>query len=156
MRWQDPRAAQRTAWLFIAIFLAGAGGCGNTATVAGKVTYQGRPVIHGSVIFLSADKTARSAAIQPDGSYTVKSVPAGKVAIGVISRDPSKGRSVLRGGKTELSNKTAAGSQPGEPGRVCHPEEPACGSRCQESLKTRNIPVLDASLPRAVSATTLC
>ena len=76
--------------------LAGVCGCGNTAKVTGKVTYQGRPVGYGSVIFLSADKTARSGVIEPDGSYTVEGVPPGTVKIGVISRDPSRGRSRVR------------------------------------------------------------
>ena len=61
------------------------------------MTYQGRPVIHGSVIFLTADKTARSAAIEPDGSYAVEDVPPGVVKIGVVSRDPSRGRSAVAG-----------------------------------------------------------
>ena len=34
-----------------------------TAQVAGKVTYQGRTVIHGSVILLVADNKARSGVI---------------------------------------------------------------------------------------------
>jgi hypothetical protein len=73
-------------------------GCGNGATVTGKVMYKDRPVTYGSIIFLK-DKTARSGFIEPDGSYTVEDVPAGTVKIAVISRNPSKGRSVLRGQK---------------------------------------------------------
>ena len=81
----------------VLIAIATAGGCGNGATtVTGKVTYRGRPVTYGSIVFLSADKTARSAVIQPDGSYTVENVPPGPVRIGVISRDPAKGRAARR------------------------------------------------------------
>ena len=80
----------------VLIVLAAAGGCGGPATITGKVTYQGRPVVYGSVIFLSADKTARSAVIQPDGSYTVENVPPGAVKIGVISRDPANSRAARR------------------------------------------------------------
>ena len=88
------------AWhLLIPILLAGVCGCGNTAKVTGKVTYQGRPVCHGSVTFLSTDKTARSGIIEADGSYAVEGVPSGSVKIGVISRAPSKGHSLVRGGK---------------------------------------------------------
>ena len=90
-----PRLA---GWLF-PILLAGVCGCGNTAKITGKVTYQGRPVVHGSVTFLSADKTARSGVIEADGSYAVEGVPSGTVQIGVTSRDPSRGHTVVRDGR---------------------------------------------------------
>ena len=85
-------------WLPSLILLAGVCGCDNTAKVTGKVTYQGRPVRYGSVIFLSADKTARSGVIEPDGSFTVEGVPRGAAKIAVISRNPATGRSVVRDG----------------------------------------------------------
>ena len=97
------------------ILLAAVCGCGkSTATVTGKVTYQGRVVSYGSVIFLSANKTARSGVISPDGSYTVDGVALGPVSIAVISHDPSKGRSVLRDHKP---------AQPGSQGTA--PQEAA-------------------------------
>src|SRR5262249_61153005 len=71
-------------WLALAL-LAGACGCART-TVQGTVTYRGRPVTHGSVIFLSADRTVRSGVIGPTGTYTVTGVHPGPVKIGVISR----------------------------------------------------------------------
>jgi hypothetical protein len=91
--------------LLCASLLTGVCGCGGTATVTGKVSYHGRPVSSGSVIFLGADQTARSGVIEPDGSFKVEGVPVGEVQIGVISRDPSKGRSVLRGGKPKSTDK---------------------------------------------------
>jgi hypothetical protein len=84
---------ERAPWpglLFAAGLLAAACGCAGSATVSGKVTYRGRPVVAGSVVFLSADRTARSGVIEPDGSYTVRGVRPGAVKIGVISRDPAK------------------------------------------------------------------
>ena len=83
--------------LLLSVLLAAVGGCSKRATVTGTVTYQGRPVTYGSVIFLNADNTARSGAIAADGHYTIEGVPLGTVKIAVISRDPSKGRSVVRG-----------------------------------------------------------
>ena len=77
--------------------IAGVGGCGKTAKVTGKVTYQGRDVVHGSVVFLGADNKAHSGVIGPDGSYTVEGVTPGEVKITVLSHDPSKGRSAARG-----------------------------------------------------------
>lgn len=86
------------------------GGCRHGSSITGKVTYKGRPVIYGSIICVGADKTARSGVIGPDGSYTVENVPAGTVNIAVISRDPSKGRSVLRGEKPSKPGKSKAAS----------------------------------------------
>jgi hypothetical protein len=106
-----PRIQRKTRWIgwvLFSISLAGAGGCGKTATVTGKVSYQGRPVTYGSLIFLSADRTARSGVIERDGSYRIEGVPPGTAKIGVISRDPSKGRSVVRNQKrADAGNKEA-------------------------------------------------
>src|SRR5438132_9466479 len=71
-------------------------GCDGTATVQGKVSYRGRPVTYGSVLFVSSDRTTRSGVLASDGSYTVEGVHPGEVKIGVISHDPSK---VLRGSR---------------------------------------------------------
>ena len=92
-------------WLLLPILLAGVCGCSNTAEVTGKVTYKGRAVRYGSVIFLSADKTARSGVIEPDGSFTVEGVPRGAAKIAVISRNPAMGRSVVRNGKRTRPDK---------------------------------------------------
>jgi hypothetical protein len=82
--------------LLSATLLLGVYGCDGTATVTGKVSYQGRPVTYGSILFLSSDRTSRSGVLEADGSYTVERVHPGEVRIGVISHDPSK---VLRSGK---------------------------------------------------------
>ena len=46
-----------------------------------------------------------SGVIEPDGSYAIEGVPQGTVKIGVISRDPWMGRSVVRDGKRVRPNK---------------------------------------------------
>jgi hypothetical protein len=99
----------------LAGLLVSACGCGGTATVSGKVTYRGRPVTAGSVIFVSADQVSRFGVIQPDGSYTVDGVHPGEVKVAVISRDPAKTRSVLQGGK------------PARPGKKNAPAPPTAG-----------------------------
>src|SRR5262245_41962740 len=65
---------KRARALALLVVLAAAAGCGGTATVNGKVTYQGRPVLSGSVIVLNADGTARSGVILRDGTYAVEGV----------------------------------------------------------------------------------
>jgi hypothetical protein len=86
---------RKRGWSLLLVLLPAACGCSKTATVTGKVTYQGRPVVHGSITFVRDAQTARSAAIQPDGSYTVEDVPLGTMKVCVFSRDPRKGRSVV-------------------------------------------------------------
>jgi hypothetical protein len=87
-------AARRCRAGWLAVLLAAACGCGSggEATVSGKVTYQDRPVTYGSVIFVGPDQKTRSAAIRPDGGYTVQGLTPGESAVSVISRDPAKGR----------------------------------------------------------------
>ena len=96
-------------WLAITL-IASVVGCGSAATVSGKVTYQGRPVVYGSVILLGADNIARSGSIGPDGSFVVVGVSPGEVKIGVISRDPSKSRGIQR-----QERKAGSGKKEAEP-----------------------------------------
>jgi len=58
-------------------------GCGNqTATVTGKVTYNGRLLKGGSVTYVSTEgKPSISGSISEDGSYTLVKVPVGLVKI---------------------------------------------------------------------------
>jgi|SRR5579885_2486163 len=100
------RFRQRSAWGLMAVLLL-ACGCARTATVSGKVTYKGRTVTYGSVIMVSADKTARSTFIEADGSYTVQDVHPGQVQIAVISPDPSKARALVQRGDSGLRGKPA-------------------------------------------------
>lgn len=66
---------------FAAVF---ASGCGSeTATVTGRVTYQGRPVTNGSVIVYCSDKQIVRGNIGPDGAYTIPNVPRGTLAVTV-------------------------------------------------------------------------
>jgi hypothetical protein len=72
--------------LLAAVALAGCGG--GTGTLTGKVTYQGKPVVYGSVLVRCADGQQRSGNVEPDGSYTVLNVPAGPVKLAVVSPEP--------------------------------------------------------------------
>lgn len=69
-------------------------GCGeSTATVSGKVSFQGNTLKGGSVIFVPQDgKPGASASIGEDGMYTMAKAPLGKVTVCVETRslDPSR------------------------------------------------------------------
>jgi hypothetical protein len=89
-------------WMLLAAMLTVVGGCGRSTTATGQVNYGGRPVAYGSVIFFGVDRAAHSGAIAPDGTYMVEGLSPGVYSIAVISRDPSRGRSTVRGHKPEL------------------------------------------------------
>jgi hypothetical protein len=64
-------------------------GCGpQVGQVSGKVTYRGKPLPSGSVLFFNAkgDVVGRSA-IAPDGLYVMTGVPAGSVKVAVTSHE---------------------------------------------------------------------
>jgi hypothetical protein len=64
-------------------------GCGTpTGTVAGKVMWKGKAVTSGQVAFIPADGVPINAAIQPDGAYEVKNVPAGEAIVLVSQPNP--------------------------------------------------------------------
>jgi len=133
MRQAITTTMRRSGAVLLPILLAVAGGCSKTATVTGKVTYQGRPVTYGSVIFLNADNTARSGVIAADGSYRVENVLPGTVKIAVISHDPAKGRSVVRGRKSTPTAKTT-GASPSVPAGGWFPLPPRFESPTSSGL----------------------
>jgi hypothetical protein len=61
---------------------------GRTATVTGRVTLLGRPLVWGSVILTGSDGRSVAARIEPDGSFTVPNAPTGDVIVAVTSPDP--------------------------------------------------------------------
>lgn len=103
-------------------------GCGGgPASVAGKVTSGGKPVVRGSVVFLTAANQAVSAEIQPDGSYQISEMPAGPVKVAVSSPEQpgasnEKGGRVMPGARRE---KASAGPTTGWfpiPGKYSDPD----------------------------------
>jgi hypothetical protein len=64
-------------------------GCGPAkGDVAGKVTYQGKPLVLGSIQFTGSDNQPRQSWIDQDGTYLCKDVLAGENHILVVSIDP--------------------------------------------------------------------
>lgn len=91
----------RTVRRFAALLAVAAAvpGCGpGTAAVAGKVTYQGKPVAWGSVTLRAADGSVHQIGLNPDGTYRLDGVPVGPAQVGVASPDPKPSARGGRGG----------------------------------------------------------
>ncbi|HTU19317.1 MAG TPA: hypothetical protein VMG10_14750 [Gemmataceae bacterium] len=73
----------------LAFLLAGCGGSGK-GEVAGKVTYQGKPLVFGSVQFIGSDGQPHVSAINTEGNYSLKDVLVGDNHVLVLSLDPRK------------------------------------------------------------------
>ncbi|VTR93238.1 Uncharacterized protein OS=Blastopirellula marina DSM 3645 GN=DSM3645_29326 PE=4 SV=1 [Gemmata massiliana] len=73
----------------VGLALCGCGGA-QTGDVTGRVTYQGKRLAFGSVVFMARGEKSEPVvcAIGPDGTYTAKGVPVGEVQVGVASPDP--------------------------------------------------------------------
>jgi hypothetical protein len=69
--------------LVVIVLLMGTG-CGSRGVVSGKVTYQGKSVPGGMVLFLHETKGAFSSPIKEDGTYQITNVPSGAVKVAVV------------------------------------------------------------------------
>ena len=59
-------------------------GCsGQRSDVFGTITYEGKPVKGGTIIFIAPDNRTYPGRIQDDGSYRIASVPQGKIQVAV-------------------------------------------------------------------------
>ena len=70
-------------------------GCGDSKPdaypVSGKVSYQGKALPLGTVMFVSDNAPAASANINADGSYQLQAAP-GKYRVSVVAMPPQQGR----------------------------------------------------------------
>lgn len=95
---EDFLAARR--WLACGLLFMTMGvGCGSRpASVSGKVTFDGRPLPSGTVLFHGPDGRVAHALITAEGKYVIEDAPIGKVRISVESHGaapaglPSSGR----------------------------------------------------------------
>lgn len=73
----------------LALSVVMSGGCGDAKTdVEGKVTYQGKTVVWGTVTLVDADGAYHQSPIDLEGNYKIAGVPSGPVKIGVHSINP--------------------------------------------------------------------
>lgn len=78
--------------LVLTLLLAG---CQGKADLAGTVSYQGKPVVIGSVHALGSDGIIKAAVIK-NGAYALQGLPAGAVQFTVTSPNPDSQRVVPR------------------------------------------------------------
>lgn len=91
-----------------AVLLALAAGCGSkTADVTGKVTFQGKPVVYGTVVIIGSDGLPKAGDLKPDGTYRVADVAVGPVKVAVSSPPPP-------GSEPPKKAKVAGGRDAGE------------------------------------------
>lgn len=85
----------RLRWLGLLATCVSLAGCGSDepvyeyGQVSGTVTYQGKPLDHGRVIFQHAAGPAADASIGPDGAYQLEAV-VGETRIAVDCREPDR------------------------------------------------------------------
>jgi len=89
--------------------VVGIAGCSPSMTkVKGKVTFQGKPVVWGSVTLADAKGQFYQGEINLDGTYEIENVPPGPVKIGVYSPKPEDEHTA--GGRTKSSTGGARGA----------------------------------------------
>jgi hypothetical protein len=105
--------------------LFGCGGSDGVGQVEGKVSYQGKPILSGTVTFTSIDpkKPAGGGGINPDGTYFADGVPTGECKVTVTSPGApagSGGRGA--GGRSRTAEKPAAAAAAGPAGWFAIPD----------------------------------
>jgi hypothetical protein len=76
-------------------------GCGGRGDVSGKVTYQGKPLVFGTVQMEGSDNLLRQGVINSDGTYAVRNVAAGEARVAVSSQNPNSSdfKPIIKGGQ---------------------------------------------------------
>jgi hypothetical protein len=129
---------------FLILFLGLTAGCGpRSGDISGKVLYRGQPLPGGAVTYFpDSGKGAFTTRIQPDGSYHLLRVPAGKMHIAIAPlAAPAAARRVdpemqamakaIKSGKQKLSPEAREKMPPAMRAAI---EEPAAASPGQSMV----------------------
>jgi hypothetical protein len=104
----------------VGIALLAATGCSSgTADVAGKVTFQGKPVVFGTVVLIGPGGIPKSGALQPDGTYQVAGVRTGTAQVTVSSPPPP---GLVPAGKKAKAGRDDDDRRPADAGNPVSPE----------------------------------
>ena len=83
------RSAVRSAFRpAVAVALLALAGCGGRGDASGKVTYQGKTLVWGTVQFEGSDGTLKQGNIDSDGTYSVQGLATGEAKVAVSSINP--------------------------------------------------------------------
>jgi hypothetical protein len=82
------RARRSVASGLVVLAALAAPACGGTGELHGVVTYAGKPLPGGTVVFVGRDNRPVRAPIGPDGKYEARGVPTGPVKIAVLTPPP--------------------------------------------------------------------
>jgi hypothetical protein len=94
-------------------------GCGSgTTDLTGKVTYQGKTVVYGSVVVIDSSGAPKSGTIQPDGTYRVSGVRTGAVKVAVSSPPPPGSQPAAKPDPRDADDKPPAPPVPPAPPEV--------------------------------------
>lgn len=76
-------------------------GCQRTGDVSGKVTYQGKALVFGTVQFEGSDGSIKQTTINPDGTYSIQGMAIGEAKAAVNSPNPksSDHQAIVREGQ---------------------------------------------------------
>lgn len=76
--------------LVMCLSFSAIGGCRRvaSATVSGKVDYDGKPLNSGYITFLVNNSTAKGGNISPDGTYSISDLPYGSAVVSVYVEPP--------------------------------------------------------------------
>jgi hypothetical protein len=106
---------RRTRYLTAVLLIGTLVGCNaKVSTVTGKVTFQGKPIVFGTVSIIGPDGITRSGPIQPDGSFSVSDVGVGEGQVAVTSLKPPDGTDgkAKRGGRDAPDQEEERGAKP--------------------------------------------
>lgn len=79
-------------FIFIGVMFAFLTGCSRSdCSLSGKVSFQGKPIVYGSVVALAQNQQSFQGPIRPDGTYLITEIPAGigQLRLTVHSPDPN-------------------------------------------------------------------
>jgi hypothetical protein len=91
--------AARTSAAVVGLVALAAAGCAGKGDVSGSVTYQGKPLVYGTVLLVDHEGNIHQPGIQEDGSYSVKGVSPGEALVAVNSPNPAAPVITLPGGE---------------------------------------------------------
>jgi hypothetical protein len=130
---------------FLLLLILGASGCGlaygGVGQVTGTVTFKGKPLTSGDVLFVSEDGKKHWAVLGPQGVYTIKNVPTGLAKIAVVPRSRVPDGLMGTPGKGRAGKPRPANPYTDIPARYKSPEKSGLTYTVEPGRQTFDIPL---------------